>query len=117
MAHPISKGTKTCVITGKGDMISRVEDVVDLIGLCGSHRTRKLIIHSDHITGDFFDLKSGLAGEIMQKFSNYSMKVAVVLDLQGSFHPRFSEMVSESNRSDFISFFENPETARAWIFS
>lgn len=39
-----------------------------------------LILHEKNITPKFFDLKTGIAGEILQKFSNYRMRLAIVGD-------------------------------------
>lgn len=38
----------------------------------------KIIIHEKNITPDFFDLKTGIAGEILQKFSNYRVRLVIV---------------------------------------
>ena len=52
-----------------------------------------IIIHKDLVTEEFFDLSTRLAGEILQKFINYNIKIAFVGD--------FSVYPSKSLR-DFI---------------
>ncbi len=39
-----------------------------------------MIIREQNITPDFFDLKTGIAGKILQKFSNYRVRLAIVSD-------------------------------------
>ena len=39
-----------------------------------------MIIHEKNITPEFFDLKNRMAGEILQKFSNYRIRLAIVGD-------------------------------------
>jgi len=39
-----------------------------------------IILHEKTITPVFFDLKTGIANEILQKFSNCRMRLAIVGD-------------------------------------
>ena len=43
----------------------------------------RLIINKSCLTEDFFGLRTGLAGDILQKFVNYRIKVAFVGDYSG----------------------------------
>ena len=52
-----------------------------------------IIVHKESLSDDFFDLKTRIAGELLQKCSNYRIRFAVVGD--------FSEITSRSLR-DFI---------------
>lgn len=106
-------------------VISNAGDAVDVLSTCGSSRTDRLLIHDGAIDSSFFDLKSGLAGEILQKFSTYRMTVAIVLSPGRADHPRFSEMIYESNSSartagqvaspGSICYFASRETAVSWL--
>lgn len=53
----------------------------------------KFIISKDNLIEDFFDLRTKIAGEILQKIINYKMKLAIIGD--------FSKYKSKSLR-DFI---------------
>ncbi|MDD4645730.1 MAG: DUF4180 domain-containing protein [Bacteroidales bacterium] len=44
------------------------------------HGFDRMIIHEKNITPEFFDLKNRMAGEILQKFSNYRIRLAIVGD-------------------------------------
>ncbi|MBK7233952.1 MAG: DUF4180 domain-containing protein [Saprospiraceae bacterium] len=63
-----------------------------------------LILHANNITPTFFHLKSGLAGEILQKFSNYRMKLAIVGNFVGLESKSLNEFIRESNKSSQIYF-------------
>jgi hypothetical protein len=96
--------------------ILREEDAVALVGVCGEHSTERLLLYAGNLSEDFFDLKSGLAGAILQKFSNYHMKVALVISsdlIQG----RFKEYVLEANRGNQFRAFEERNDAETWLQS
>lgn len=41
---------------------------------------RKLLIYEENLNPNFFDLSTGLAGDILQKLVNYSVQTAIVLN-------------------------------------
>jgi hypothetical protein len=53
---------------------------------------------------DFFDLKSGLAGEILQKFSNYRVKLALAGDFSEIRSKSLKDFIRECNRGKTIFF-------------
>jgi hypothetical protein len=55
------------------------QDALNLIGLCGENDTGHLIIHTEALSDDFFKLRTGVAGQMLQKFINYHVKTAVIL--------------------------------------
>jgi polyphosphate kinase 2 (PPK2 family) len=62
------------------------------------------IIHEKNITPDFFDLKSGIAGEILQKFSTYLVRLAIVGDFVKYTSNSLNDFIFESNKGRHISF-------------
>jgi len=61
-------------------IIQKNEDGLDLLGNLYYHGFDKVIIHEKNITSNFFDLKNKMAGKILQKFSNYRVRLAIVGD-------------------------------------
>ena len=96
-------------------LMNNIGDFLDLIGNAGYNRASGVLIHSAHLPQLFFDLKSGIAGEYLQKLSNYAMRAAIILDDSHLEHRRFREMVSEANRSGSIAYFKEIESARNWL--
>ncbi|MFO7620158.1 MAG: DUF4180 domain-containing protein [Bacteroidales bacterium] len=87
----------TATITSPGD-------ILDIMGEIGYQGCSKLIVHSGDLIGDFFDLRTGLAGEILQKFSNYRMRLAIVGDFSHLTSRSWHDFIRESNRGRTISF-------------
>ena len=52
----------------------------------------------------FFDLKTGLAGDVLQKFSNYRMRLAIVGDFSRFSSKSLGDFISESNQVRRITF-------------
>jgi hypothetical protein len=92
-------------------MIKETQDAVDLLGESGSHNCRMIIIYEKNLNPDFFDLRTGFAGEILQKFSNYNVKLAIVGDLSKYSSQSLKDFIIESNRGKLIFFTDNLNTA------
>lgn len=85
-------------------IINNAEEGLDLLGNLYYQGFYKIIIHQHHITPAFFDLKNGMAGEILQKFSNYRMPLAIVGDFSGIESKSLKDFIFESNKSKQINF-------------
>ncbi|MFL0266995.1 DUF4180 domain-containing protein [Candidatus Clostridium radicumherbarum] len=97
--------------------LSAEQDVLDLIGICIGNDVYALVLYIDAFSEDFFNLKTGLAGMILQKFINYHIKVAVILDKEVAFNDRFKEMIMEANKGKHFRTFKNIMDAEVWILS
>jgi PadR family transcriptional regulator AphA len=91
------------------------QDALDLIGICGEQDTNLLMLHSGNLPEAFFDLKTGLAGAIMQKFENYRIKAVAVLPSELVSRGRFREFALEANRGSQFRIFDNQQEAEAWL--
>ncbi|MVM41524.1 DUF4180 domain-containing protein [Spirosoma sp. HMF3257] len=70
-----------------------------------------IIIHQKNITPDFFDLKTGIAGEILQKFSNFHVKLAIVGDFTNYSSKSLNDFIDESNKVGQINFVDSVDEA------
>lgn len=68
---------KVAEITSDKIIINSAQNGLDLPGNICYQDFDKLITYEKKITPDFFDLKNGIAGEILQKFSNYCVRLAI----------------------------------------
>jgi len=91
--------------------IRKVQDVLDLMADCDYQGARKIILHEKNIIADFFDLKTGLAGEILQKFSNYFVELAIVGDFSKYSSQSLQDFIYESNKVGRINFVSSVEEA------
>jgi len=71
----------------------------------------KLIIKKESIPEAFFDLKTKLAGEILQKFVNYQTKLAIVGDFQSITSKSLHDFIYESNKGHDFCFVATEEEA------
>ena len=87
--------------------IATTQDGVDLLGNLYYQNINKVIIYEKNITPDFFDLKTGIAGEILQKFSNYRVYLAIVGDFSAYQSKSVRDFIFESNKHGHINFVES----------
>lgn len=101
--HTIS-GIKIAEIISDDIVISDISDGLNLLGDVYYRGFDKVIIHEKNITPDFFDLKNRMAGEILQKFTQYQVPVAIVGDFSKFGSKSLSDFIYESNRGRHINF-------------
>lgn len=108
----------TSILEGKPDtrLLESPEDVVYLVSSCFEHEARAVLLYAENLSEYFFDLSSGEAGTILQKFRTYNIKLAVVTSRGGVRQTeRFKEMVREEGKGQDFRVFENREAAEAWL--
>ena len=81
-----------------------VEDGLNLLGNLYFQGYDKIIIYEKDITPDFFDLKIGIAGELLQTFSNYRISLAIVGDFSKYKSKSLHDFIFESNKGKHINF-------------
>jgi len=102
-------------ITSGQLLISSEADALDWIALSGELGVDRLLAYEHNLPETFFDLRSGLAGAVLLKFSNYRVRLALVISPQIANHGRFGEMVSETNRGNAFRVFHDRQAAAAWL--
>jgi len=76
---------------------------------------RRTIIDRKNIAPDFFDLSTRLAGEILQKFVQYQVKLAIAGDFS-DLSQTFGDFAYESNRGNQIFFCATVDDAKEKLF-
>ena len=84
-------------------VLQTVEDAVDLIGNMSYQGFDKLINHEENMIPDFFELKNKIAGNILQKFSQYSMPLAIIGDFEKYESKSLNDFIFESNKGNQIN--------------
>lgn len=95
--------------------LSSEQDVLDYISICMENSVYTIMLHSNILSEDFFILKTGLAGMVLQKFINYNIKAAVIIEDEEKFNERFKEMIMEANKGNHFRTFKEIEAAETWI--
>jgi Domain of unknown function (DUF4180) len=95
--------------------IKSEQDALDIISICWENDTTSVMLLEEVLTEDFFDLKTRLLGEILQKFVNYNIKVAIVLTSDKKLSERFGELISETNKRNDYRVLANMTEAENWL--
>jgi Domain of unknown function (DUF4180) len=102
------KEIRRCAIRSAGDLND---------ALSASIGRGSVLVTEQDLCPEFFDLRSGFAGELLQKFVNYRVRLAVVLLDPKAHGERFSELVHEHSTHGTVRFFRSEEDARLWLMS
>ena len=102
--HQTDKEKKIAEILPGSDLIASPDDILDFMAEARLNDSDRMIIHDKSLHPDFFDLKTRVAGEILQKFSNYRMRLAIIGDFSGFKSKSLNEFIRESNRTGIINF-------------
>ena len=106
------ENSKVAVIESSDILINEPQDALDLMAtITHLHDCNKIVISKAPITESFFDLKTGIAGEILQKFSNYQMKLAIVGDFSNYNSKSLRDFIFESNKGSQVFFLSSEEEA------
>ena len=104
--HNIDNTKMAEIITDKV-ILRSTEDGLDLLGNLYYQGFDKIIIHEKNITPEFFDLKTKIAGEILQKFAQYQMPLIIVGDFSKYKSKSLNDFIFESNKSQQINFIKD----------
>ena len=74
-----------------------------------------LLLEETQLGAKFFDLRTGLAGEVLQKFTNCRVRLAIVVADPAAHGGRFSELVHEHRTHNAVRFFSDVRLARQWL--
>ncbi len=92
-------------------VMANTQDALDMMADADYNGARKIIIHEKNINPDFFKLTTGLAGEILQKFVNYKVQLALVGDFSKYQSKPLQDFIKECNNGNQIFFVSDVEKA------
>jgi hypothetical protein len=108
-------GVSIAEIHSDEQIINSLDDALDLIGNCGYQGADGILLQEHQLLPEFFDLKTGIAGEILQKFSTYRLRLAVVGDFSKYTSKSLKDFIFESNKGKHVNFAGTTEEARAFL--
>jgi hypothetical protein len=99
-------GRVTLFAASEGPLIAHADDANELIGDAFSTSAEMVIIPVERLSPAFLDLGSRLAGDILQKFTNYGIRVAILGDIAAALtaSSALRAYVMESNRGRHVWF-------------
>ena len=92
-------------------------DAMELVVACIEHDATRLLVESRYLPPEFFDLKTGFAGELLQKMQNYGIRLAGVFPSEEGHSDRFRELLREARRGSGFRAFAAREDAEVWLAS
>lgn len=106
-------GIKITEVVSGETVISSLQDALDLMADISYRGMNKIIIREEQIAADFFDLRSGLAGEILQKCVNYGIKLAIAGEFDKYESKSLKAFIIECNRGNQFFFVPDITGAKA----
>lgn len=99
------------------EVIHSPQDFLDMMAWGGEHDTNRILLREEHIAPSFYDLKTGFAGEVLQKLSNYGCRLAIAGSFTAVRSERFREMMREANKGQQVRFADTEQDAAGWLTS
>ena len=101
-------GKDIVALKENGVLINNAQEFLDLIMNLPSDR---IVLYTENIDESFFDLRTGLAGEILQKATNYSRRLGIVGDYSRYASQSLRDFIYESNKGNKIVFVDSLDEA------
>ncbi|MFV0466506.1 MAG: DUF4180 domain-containing protein [Lachnospiraceae bacterium] len=110
------KNEKIAHIQTEEILVTDLQSALDLMATIQfEYECHGMIIHKEAIIEDFFDLSSKLAGEILQKYVNYDMKIAIVGDFSKYTSKALQDFIYECNNGKDVFFASSVEEAEEFL--
>lgn len=110
-------GDKIAEVIADQVLISTAEEGLQILVDLYYQDFDRMILHEKNISDEFFDLRSKLAGEILQKFSNFRVRLAVVGDFGKYPGQSIKDFIFESNKGRQINFMTSLAEAKDRLFA
>ncbi|PRT04866.1 DUF4180 domain-containing protein [Bacillus wiedmannii] len=105
-------GINIAIIRNEKLLISDIQTALDLMATVQYEVDAKhIIIDKSLITESFFDLKTRLAGDILQKFINYRVKIAIIGDFSMYTSKSLKDFIYECNKGKDIFYLATEQQA------
>ena len=102
------------IVQSETPLITDTQSALDLIATISyEHQVTSVIINMAAVDERFFDLSTRLAGDILQKFVTYQMKLAIVGDFSHYPSQALHDFIYESNQGSHIFFASSEADALA----
>lgn len=103
--------TKIAEVVSEATLINNADDALQLVADLSYQGFDKIIIHERNIIPAFFDLKTGIAGDVLQKFSNYRVRLVIVGGFSKYPGTSIRDFIYESNKGKLVNFLDSVDKA------
>jgi len=95
----------------RAGVVMNERDATDLVGNASFLAADYVLLTTSQLAPEFFDLSSGLAGVVTQKFANYRLGLVVIGPPPSVVSESFEAFMIESNRGSSLAFVPDREAA------
>jgi hypothetical protein len=101
--------TRVLICSSHDSLLASEKDTDDLLTSAWQHEAGLVAISAELFSEKFFQLSSGLAGSIVQRFVNYRMPLAIIGDVSAytQHSNALSDYIREANRGRAIWFMDS----------
>jgi len=92
-------------------------NILDIITALAENNTQFVLLDSETLSKNFLEPKKGLLGTLLQKFTMYHIKSAIVIRDMNSLKSEFRHSIAESSKHDVLKVFTNIADAEKWFLS
>ena len=85
-------------------IINEMQDALDLMADCNYQGADTIMLQEKNLVPEFFNLKTRIAGEILQKFSTYRARLIIIGDFSKYESKSLRDFIFESNKVGRIIF-------------
>lgn len=108
MNYRTDQGCKTAILN-REEKWNTVQDALDCMVTAAYEGCTGIIVPKECLPEAFFQLKTGFAGEVLQKFTNYRMMIAVAGDFSQYTSKSLRDFMYESNKGRQVFFIATVE--------
>ena len=106
------EGVPVAVVRSEDPLIVDVQTALDLMATVRYETDcDRMIVFKAALAPEFFDLSTRLAGDVLQKYVNYQMKLAIVGDFSNVRSKSLRDFIYESNQGNHVFFVESEAEA------
>lgn len=102
----VGQNNTLCAVISSDEIV--IKDVQSALDMLMSAKyeagTKNIVINKKLVVDDFFVLSTGLAGEILQKYINYSGRIAIFGDYSHYTSKPLHDFIYESNKGKDVFF-------------
>ena len=95
----------------EGPPLGNVSSSLEIIGNARSQRAGLVVVPVERLGEEFFNLRDGIAGEVLQKFATYDLPIAILGDITSlsAASKALHDFVVECNRGSSVWFVSSLE--------
>lgn len=107
-----ANGLKLAVVTSSEKLLSDTQSALDfMMSVQYETGANRIIVYKEEVAEGFFILSTRVAGEILQKFINYHVKLAIIGDFSAYTSRPLKDFIYESNNGKDFFFVSSEDEA------